>query len=83
MSNSCLEMALKHFCSQPEYTEHELNPSIQDRVMLGRAQSDLILRDYNIVVTSKREFGIIFSLPEFSCASFSNVMFVIQNCHIT
>lgn len=58
MSNSCLEMALKHFCSQPEYAEHELNPSIQDRVILGRAQSDLILHDYNRVVTSKRVFGI-------------------------
>lgn len=86
MSNSCLEMALKHFCSQLEYTEHEINPSIQDRVILGRAQSDLFLHNYNMVVTSKREFGInasFFRLPEFSCASFSNVMFVIQNCHIT
>lgn len=58
MSNSCLEMALKHFCSQPECTEHELNSSIQDRVILGKAQSDPIPHDYNMVVTSKREFGV-------------------------
>lgn len=65
MSNSCLEMALKHFCFQPEWTEHELNPSIRDRVILGKAQSDLIIHDYNVVVTSKREFGVSASFLAF------------------
>jgi len=58
MSSSYLEMVLKHFILNLQYTEHKLNPSIQGRVILGKARSDLILCDCNVVVTSKRTFGI-------------------------
>lgn len=70
MSSSCFEMVLIHFVLNLQYTEHKLNPSIQGRVILGKAQSDLILCDYNMVVTSKRKFGINASFLPFLNLSF-------------
>lgn len=65
MSSSYLEMVLKHFVLSTQYTEHKLNPSLQGRVILGKAQSDLILCDSNMVATSKRKFGISASFLPF------------------